>query len=199
MGDSNQAVRGGNDIGILDHLLSSSERPFYISTNHGGSIPVERAELLAAVEAGWTEWQGLLGILTPEQMIEPVLPGGWSVKDAIAHIAFYEWWVGEFIRTRTRPQAPHPSLDTFDMHARNDAFYELNKHRALDDVLEESHRVHQVLVDAVTALTEAEYHDRNLLGTPPDDEWRVEKMVDGNTFLHYPEHAAVVREQFGLA
>jgi hypothetical protein len=160
---------------------------------------VERAELLAAVEAGWTEWQGLLGILTPEQMIEPVLPGGWSVKDAIAHISFYEWWVGEFIRTRTWPQAPHPSLDTFDTHARNDAFYKLNKHRALDDVLEESHRVHQALVDAVTALTEAEYLDRNLLGTPPDDEWRVEKMVDGNTFLHYPEHAAVVREQFGLA
>ena len=157
---------------------------------------MERVELLTAVEAGWTEWQTLLAKLTPEQMIEPTLPGGWSVKDAIAHIAFYEWWVGEFIRTRTWPQAPHPTLDTFDMHARNDAFYELSKDRPLDDVLEESHRVHQVLVDAVAALTDAEYHAPNLLDTPPDDEWRLEKMVDGNTFLHYPEHAAVIRERF---
>jgi len=116
---------------------------------------MERTELLAAVEAGWNEWQALLATLTPEQMVEPALPGGWTVKDAIAHIAFYEWWVGEFIRTRTWPPAPHPSLDTWDMDARNDAFYELNKDRALDDVLAESHRVHQVLVDAVSALTDA--------------------------------------------
>ena len=53
--------------------------------------------------------------------------------------------------------------------------------------------MHQVLVDAVSALTDAEYHDPNLLGTPPDEEWRLERMVDGNTFKHYPEHAEVIR------
>jgi len=160
---------------------------------------MERTELLAAVEDGWTEWQALLALLTPEQMIEPNLPGGWSVKDAIAHVAFYEWWVGEFIRTRIWPPAPHPSLDTWDMNARNDAFYELNKDRALDDVLAESHRVHQALVDAVSALTATEYHDPNLLGTPPDEEWRLERMVDGNTFKHYPEHAEVIRAWLNAA
>jgi hypothetical protein len=159
---------------------------------------MERTDLLAAVDDGWNEWQTMLATLTPEQMVESALPGGWSVKDAIAHIAFYEWWVGEFIRTRSWPPAPHPSLDTWDMDARNDAFFELNRDRSLDDVLAESHRVHQVLVDAVSALTDAEYHDPNLLGTPPDDEWRVEKMVDGNTFKHYSEHAAVIRERFGI-
>ena len=51
---------------------------------------MKRTELLAAVENGWNEWQALLATLTPEQMVEPVLPGGWSVKDAIAHIGFYE-------------------------------------------------------------------------------------------------------------
>ena len=155
---------------------------------------MERAELLAEVEKGWRNWQGLLAGLTPDQMVEPGLPGGWTVKDAIAHIAFYEEWVGDFIRTRSWPPARHPSLDTPDMDARNDAFYELNKDRPLNDVLEESHRVHTMLVDAISALTDAEYHDRDLLGTPPDEEWELEKMVDGNTFKHYPEHAAAIQK-----
>ena len=154
---------------------------------------MERDDLLAEVERGWQEWQSLLATLTPEQMQEPGLANGWSVKDAIAHIAFYEKWVGDFVRTRTWPPAAHPSLDTWDMDARNDAYYDLNKNRALADILAESHQVHQQLVDAIAALTDAEYHDRNLLGAPPDDEWSIEKMVDGNTFLHYPEHAEAIR------
>ena len=155
---------------------------------------MDQDTLLAEVESGWKQWQALLGSLTPAQMVDPALPGGWSVKDTIAHIAFYEDWVGEFIRTRTWPEPRHPSLETFDMHARNDAFFELNKDRSLEDVLEESPRVHQKLVDAIAALTDAEYHDPNLLGTPPDPEWALEKMIDGNTFKHYPGHAAIIQE-----
>ena len=154
---------------------------------------MERDDLLAEVERGWQEWQSLLATLTAERMQEPGLANGWSVKDAIAYIAFYEKWVGDFVRTRTWPPAAHPSLDTWDMDARNDAYYDLNKHRDLAEILAESHQVHQALVDAVAALSDAEYHDRNLLGTPPDDEWSIEKMVDGNTLLHYPEHAEAIR------
>jgi hypothetical protein len=153
---------------------------------------MERAELLAAIEEGWQDWQNLLASLTPEDLVDPALPGGWSVKDAIAHIAFYEGWVGEFIRTRAWPAPKHPSLDTWDMDARNDAFFELNRHRSLDDVLEESHREHHALVAALSALTDEEYRDKHLLGQPPDEDWCVEKMVDGNTFKHYPEHIEVI-------
>jgi hypothetical protein len=154
---------------------------------------MERTELLAAIDQGWREWQELLATLSPEQMVEPALPGGWSVKDAIAHIAFYEGWVGEYLRTRAWPTPRHPSLETADTEARNDAFFELNKHRPLDDVLEDSHREHQGLVDALNVLTDDEYHDKHLLGQPPDEDWAVEKMVDGNTFKHYPEHAEVIK------
>jgi hypothetical protein len=154
---------------------------------------MERDELLAAVEQGWREWQSLLGEPTPEQMVDPGMAGGWSVKDAIAHIAFYEDWVGTFISTRSWPPARHPSLDTWDTDERNDAYFALNKDRDLDNVLAESDRVHQTLVEAISALSDEEYHDRNLLGTPPDEDWTVEKMVDGNTFKHYPEHREAIR------
>ena len=69
---------------------------------------MERDDLLAEVERGWQEWQSLLATLTAERMQEPGLANGWSVKDAIAHIAFYEKWVGDFVRTRTWPPAAHP-------------------------------------------------------------------------------------------
>ena len=85
-------------------------------------------------------------------------------------------------------------LTPADMDAQNDAYFALNKERALDDVLGESHRVHRQLVDAITALTDEQYHDRDLLGTPPDEQWELEKLIDGNTFKHYPDHAEVIRD-----
>ena len=155
---------------------------------------MERMELLDQIETVWLDWQGLLSRLTPADMVQPELPGGWSVKDAIAHIAFCEEWVGTFIATRAWPPAKHPSLDTTDMDAQNDAYFALNKDLALDDVLEESHRVHQHLVDTITALTDEQYHDRDLLGAPPDEQWELKKLIDGNTFKHYPDHAEATRD-----
>ena len=131
---------------------------------------MDRDVLLATIARRWQEWQSLRATLTAEQIREPGLVNGWAVMDVIAHIAFYEKWVGDFfLRTRTWAPAAHPSLDTWDMDARNAAYHELNRNR-----------------------------DHHLLAHPPDDDWRVAKMVDGNTFLHYPEHAATVRTWLGI-
>jgi hypothetical protein len=43
-------------------------------------------------------------------------------------------------------------------------------------------------------LTDEEYGDRNLLGTPPDEHWSVAKMVEGNTWDHYPQHIPQIRD-----
>src|SRR5512133_1656132 len=50
---------------------------------------MDRNELVNAMNAGRADLEAVLAHLTPEQMTQPDLPGGWSVKDLLAHLA---WW-----------------------------------------------------------------------------------------------------------
>jgi hypothetical protein len=154
---------------------------------------MERADLLERLRFGRREWDELIAAVPRERMLEPVWQGGWTIKDLVAHVDFYEWWVAEFIRTRDWPVVD-PSLQIAELEPRNLAIYELNKDRDLDEVLNASAGIHQGMVDAITGLTDDEYIDKNLLGNPPDDDWSVAKMVEGNTFDHYPQHIPQIRE-----
>jgi len=154
---------------------------------------MERSELLERLRSGCQEWDELIASIPRERMLESVWADGWTIKDIIAHVDFYEWWVAEFIRTRDWPVVD-PSLQIAELEPRNIAIYEFHRDRELDDVLGESAAIHQSLIDAISGLSDREYHDPNLLGPPPDDDWSVAKMVEGNTRDHYPQHIPHIRE-----
>ena len=157
---------------------------------------MERSELLARLQAGRQEWDDTIASIPHERMLEPVWADGWTIKDIVAHVDFYEWWVAEFIRTREWPVVD-PSLHIAELEPRNIAIYEFHKYRELEDILGESAGIHQGLVDAITGLTDQEYIDHNLLGTPPDEHWSVAKMVGGSSWDHYPQHIPQIREWIG--
>jgi hypothetical protein len=46
------------------------------------------------------EWDRVLAEVRKEQMLEPGLPGGWSVKDVIAHVNWYEQEMVVLLETR---------------------------------------------------------------------------------------------------
>ena len=157
---------------------------------------MDRSELLARLVAARREWDDLIASIPRDRLEEPVWEDGWTIKDIVAHVDFYEWWVAEFIRTRNWPVVD-PSLNIPDLEPRNIAIYEYLKDRDLDDVLADSPRIHEGLLDAISALTDEEYRDPNLLGTPPDDDWSVAKMVEGNTWDHYRQHIPQIRQWLG--
>jgi len=45
-----------------------------------------KGQILAGLTAIYTSWQTLLARLNQEQLVAPVLPGSWSVKDKLAHL-----------------------------------------------------------------------------------------------------------------
>jgi hypothetical protein len=154
---------------------------------------MERSVLLEKLRIGRREWDELIATVPRERMIEPVWEDGWTIKDIIAHVDFYEWWVAEFIRTREWPVVDS-SLQIAELEPRNVAIYKYYKDVPLDDILSASPGIHQGMVDTITALTDEEYADHKLIGNPPDDDWSVAKMVEGNTFDHYPQHIPQIRE-----
>ncbi len=49
-----------------------------------------KAELLAAIHAGWDDFHAYLDSLTDEQLTQPTDPAGWTAKDHVAHLAIWE-------------------------------------------------------------------------------------------------------------
>ncbi len=68
--------------------------------------PRSKAELLERMRAGREEWDALIAQIPDSARTEPALPGGWSVKDLIAHIAAYENWTAAQIRAANEGRAP---------------------------------------------------------------------------------------------
>lgn len=155
---------------------------------------MNRSELLDAVRDSHREWDDLVTSVSPERILQPVWAGGWNVKDISGHVGFYEGWAAEFIRTE-RWADDDPMLHHADMDTRNDAWYERNKDRELDDILAELAERHAAMIAAIEGLSEEEYRSRNEHGTPSAGDARpIEQIVLGNTRDHFREHAAEIRE-----
>ena len=89
---------------------------------------MDKTELIRQIAREYEEWESLLARVGPSRMTATGAMGDWTVKDIVAHVAWYEWWTAEFIRTRTWPVLP-PHLDHEDTDDRNNAYY-----RAMKDV-----------------------------------------------------------------
>lgn len=158
-----------------------------------GKMAMECAELIEKVHAGRREWDALIASVPPERLLEPVWADGWSVKDIVGHVGFYENWAAGFIRTERwaddDPLLHHPDTDT-----RNDAYYERNKHRLLEDVYAEEAEIHRGMLAALAALSEEDFRNREQNGTPAAEDTRpISQIVLMNTSQHWAEHAVDIR------
>lgn len=150
-----------------------------------------KAELIAAIAQGCSEWDALISSIPRERMTEPGVNGEWSIKDIVAHVAWYEWWTAEFIRTRDWPELP-PHLDSPDIATRNHAYFIEMRDAPLDAVLADARRWHGELINAIEGISDAEYADQTLLGMPPDPSWAIAAWVP-TTYEHYAHHAPDIR------
>ena len=147
---------------------------------------LNREETLQKVQESRAEWEALTGSVPEGSWDVEAWPGGWNLRDIIAHVDFYEWWAGEFIRKRDWPVVD-PLLNTDDMDARNAALYELNKDRSFDEVRNDSACCHGTLVDALTNLTAAEFDNPVMPGMEGPD-WTIASIGGPQIWEHYDMH-----------
>src|SRR5690349_12352246 len=63
-------------------------------------LPTNKAQLLQGIGQAHDELERTLALLRSEQMTEPLLEGGWSVKDLMAHLTAWEQLTIERIAVR---------------------------------------------------------------------------------------------------
>ncbi len=150
---------------------------------------MNKTEFLQRQRRARTEWEALLGEVGPERMTRPGTAGYWSVKDVIAHVAWFEREMVGMIRARALEGS---ELWDLDQDARNAVVYEQNRDRPLDDVLSEARQVYAELLPLLEGMSDEEYADPSRFrGMPPG--WAPWSVIAGNTWEHYEAHIPAIR------
>ena len=154
---------------------------------------LQKQTLLQNIQDSYAAFEAGLASLEAGQMVAPVLDGGWSVKDTLAHLIVWHRRALDVLDPVEPPRVPGipaSGIEDADIDPFNARFYALHKDLPLDEALEGFRESYRQLLAVVERMTEAD------LMSPLRDETWLWEVVAGNTYEHYPEHLSSIRAAF---
>lgn len=159
-------------------------------TDHSGNStgPIGKKQLLAEMQSEQAAWLALLDEIGEENMTQPEVAGGWSIKDIVAHLT--GWRRRTVLRFRAAldptvdmtPDYPAELDEDDEVDEINAWIYKANRDRPLADVLNDSREVFQQLVAEVSALSDEQLND------PQRFPWlEGERLTGAFIFGHFHE------------
>jgi hypothetical protein len=159
----------------------------------GEAIPKSKDELISRIHSDWSALLETIEKFSHDQMITPG-PGGWSTKDMLAHISFWERYL-LFHHLQGRPSHDVLRVDkgilrNFDNDQINALIYERNRHNSVTYILEDLHQTHDELLAALDSIP---IEDLEKPGVH-DDRTKQPLMLSviSNTYEHYREHLKTI-------
>ena len=134
-----------------------------------------KSELLAKIEHGYVASRAVLEALPVERWDE-TLPAGWTLKEMVGHLAYWEDTVPPFAES-VRTGAARESAGTVD--EQNAKAAASVKDLSRDEVLKRWQDAHARVTEMVQSLNDDELANERI----------IEKLA-GDTFDHYPDHFA---------
>ncbi len=151
--------------------------------------PKSKRELLEILQDEKGRLDEVIGQLTKDQLLEPGIESGRSVKDILAHIIDWEQRMIRWIQESAAglvPQRPAPGMTWNDLDKLNEQTYLQNKNKALAEVLPAFANSYNQALVAVQGLTDEDLFDGSRFAWRDGDPmWH---MVAANTWWHYKEH-----------
>lgn len=152
---------------------------------------MERDSLLSKIYTSRADLEAVIAEFAPEPMLQPLLPGGWSVKDTLAHIEFWENRLIQILTSLQDGQNPGSLLDGITIDELNEQVYQRNRARDLEEVRQSELNTYKQLMMIIE-------------GYPPDDLFNPTRFaytegkplvdwIEGNTYGHYAEHLEMLR------
>jgi hypothetical protein len=161
------------------------------------TLAQSKSELLERMREGREVWNSLIAGVPDSVITEPALPGGWSVKDLMAHIAAYENWTAAQIRAASEGREPTnlelygvedvpEDPDGWDLDRLNATIYDRYVATPIADVRRFAERAFAALVAAVEAVPDQD------ICAPDAQAWTggetLLQLVPGQSFAHYEHH-----------
>ena len=150
--------------------------------------PLTLAQLTEMVRAERANWETVLKRVPRERLTEPGLPGGWSVKDVLAHMS---WGMHEGIGMMRARKLGGSELWKLDDDGRNAIVVEQSRGRSLDEVLADYAGASTDYMKELAALSDDDLNDPARWAEMPPD-WRPWRIIYDPQ--HYEHHARDVRQ-----
>ncbi len=159
-------------------------------------LPTNKAQLLQGIGNAHDHLERTLALLRSEQTTEPLLDGGWSVKDLMAHLTAWEQLTLQRLAVRHDAEKLAEIYSRFGegdegLNRLNNELYEESKDTPLPDVRRDFNLSYNKFMQAVGDLSEEDLFQegRSLIwdGAPL---WRI---IAANSYTHYREHAGQVQ------
>jgi hypothetical protein len=143
------------------------------------------ANLAAQIRATSTRMELLLAQLSVAEINQPGAVGVWSVKDVLAHIAFWERYAVSTIQSAARGEAPELGADD-ETERINASVVAQYYQRSLATVIADWQQAREELLDALENLSDAELNDPDRF--PWSEGRSLLDRIAGNSFDHEQEH-----------
>ena len=157
-----------------------------------------KAKLISILHTERTRWDALLDQVGEMQMMEPLWQNGWTVRDLIGHVTYYERWLLNWLEAAVRGQVTVAShRDLLDVDQRNALIQQENKDRTVADLLKESRSVFERLLQVVQLLPEQDLLDPHRYERYVVPFWEKSsplwQCIASDSYEHYQEHIASIR------
>lgn len=154
---------------------------------------MNKDQLLTELERSRAAFSTLIAPLTPQQMLQPTLPGQWTVKDLLVHLMLWEAELIKLLFQATQGRTPKTILTSTEPDEQiNARWYEQHKDRPLAQVLKDFKAIRPQTIRRVQALTDQDLADPSRykwLNNRPLWKWIVESTIE-----HEQEHAADLKK-----
>lgn len=150
---------------------------------------MEQMTFISTVRATRAELDSAMASLSEQQMLEPGASGEMSVKDILAHIAWFEREMIGLLHERALAGSDLWNLPTDE---RNAAILQLNRQRSLQAIRQEAEEVFHKLLKELGDLDEAALDDPAGFRDMPAD-WSPRQLLAENTYEHYHHHLADIQ------
>lgn len=139
------------------------------------------SEMIERIDDAWRDLFASFEGMTDDDMLQPGVTEAWSVRDILAHVAVWDAFSLEKLPAILTTGEHADYEDTDDFNAR---MTEEKRGLSLEEVREELADTHQRLLDYLRGVS-----PEAVAGNDPFRE-----RLAADTWNHYPEHAAAIRD-----
>lgn len=152
---------------------------------------MERAELLTRIREGRAELEEALRGFERQKLTDALLPNGWSIRDIIAHIGFWERRMVTLYDILRAGDVPRDVIDGESLDQLNARVYEENQLLPIGIVQMNEVEAYRALLTIVETAPESDLFDPARFAWTEGDPFY--RFIAVNTYEHYADHLPDLR------